>query len=127
MAASALVVSWWWVLFGAVVGPLVGAGVLWVAGERERPTLTATAAGVCLGTLVWNVMLNVRRAVEIDVDVPFVLFPISWQDAGTGVFSFAFATAALLVTVHRDQPGHRTLKVAGIATAAAFIVDLYVW
>jgi hypothetical protein len=34
------------------------------------------------------------------------------------VFSFAFAVAALLATVNRNEPGHRSLKIAGIAAAA---------
>lgn len=54
------------------------------------------------------------------------LFPISWQDAGTGVFAFACSTAILLATMHRHQPGDRTLKVAGIS-ASAFVVDVYTW
>lgn len=127
MTATVLVLSWWWLLFGAIVGPLVAAVALWITGVRSRRSLAVAGAGVLVGTVVWNVMLNVRQAVEIDVDVPFVLFPISWQDAGTGVFAFAFTTAALLSSVHRDQPGHRTLKVAGVAAMTALIIDVYTW
>ena len=72
-------------------------------------------------------MLNVRHAGVIDVDVPFKPFPISWQDTGTGVFSFAAAALLLLATVHRTEPGQRTLKVAGIAATAALLVDIYTW
>ena len=72
-------------------------------------------------------MLNIRHANVIDGDIPFAPFPISWQDTGTGVFAFAFATAALLATVRRHEPGHRTLKLAGIAAAAALVMDVYAW
>jgi hypothetical protein len=93
---SALVLPWGRVLFGSLVGPIVGVAVLWLAKERQVPTLLKP-------------------------------FPISWQDTGTGVFAFAFVAAALLATVHRNEPGHRTLKVAGIAAAAALVMDIYSW
>lgn len=124
---SALVLPWGRVLFGSVVGPLVAVAALWLAKERRPSTLLITAAGVCSGTWLWNAMLNIRHANVIDGDIPFTPFPISWQDTGTGVFAFAFAAAALLATVNRNQPGHRTLKVAGIAGVAALVMDIYTW
>jgi hypothetical protein len=124
---SALVLPWGRVVFGSLVGPLVGVAVLWVARERRVSTLLITAASVCGGTWLWNAMLNIRHATTIDGDIPFQLFPISWQDTGTGVFAFACATAALLATISRSEPGHRTLKIAGIAAAAALVMDVYIW
>lgn len=124
---SALVVPWSHVLFGSLIGPLVGVAALWRVNERQPSTLLVTAVGVCSGTWVWNLMLNVRHANVIDVDIPFAAFPISWQDAGTGIFAFAFAAITLLATVKRNEPGHRTLKIAGIAAAAAFVMDVYTW
>ncbi len=91
------------------------------------PSLLATATGVCAGTWLWNFMLNIRHAGVIDGDIAFKPFPISWQDTGTGIFSFAFATALLLATTHRHQPGHRTLKFAATAAAAALVMDVYTW
>ncbi len=124
---SALVLPWGRVLFGSLIGPLVGVAALWLAKERQPSTLLITAAGVCTGTWLWNAMLNIRRANVIDGDIPFTPFPISWQDTGTGVFAFAFAAGALLATVNRNQPGHRTIKLAGIAAAAALVMDIYTW
>ena len=122
-----LVLPWSRVVFGSLVGPLVGLIVLGALGERRVRTLGVVAVGTCGGTWLWNAMLNVRHAGVIDGDIPFRPFPISWQDTGTGVFSFAFAAALLLATTHRDQPGRRTLKIAGIAAAAAFVMDVYTW
>ena len=79
------------------------------------------------GTWLWNAMLNIRHAAVIDGDIPFTPFPISWQDTGTGVFAFAFTTLLLLATAMRAEPGIRTLKIAGIAAAAACVVDVYFW
>jgi hypothetical protein len=122
-----LVLPWSHILFGSLVGPAVGVVALWFAGEREPRTLAATALSVCAGTWLWNTMLNVRHAAVIDVDIPFRPFPISWQDTGTAVFSFAATSLVLLATTHRNQPGRRTLKIAGIATLAALIMDIYTW
>jgi hypothetical protein len=124
---SALVLQWNRVLFGSLIGPLFAVVALWVARERQPRTLLITAAGVCAGTWLWNAMLNIRHANVIDGDIPFAAFPISWQDTGTGVFAFGFATAGLLATVNRNQPGHRTLRFAGIASVAALVMDIYTW
>lgn len=124
---SVLVLPWSRVLFGSILGPIVAVAALWGFRERHRPTLAVSAVAVFAGTWLWNAMLNVRHATMIDGDIPFKPFPISWQDTGTGIFAFAFTTAALLATVHRHQPGHRTLKIAGIAAAAALVMDIYTW
>ena len=124
---SVLVLPWSHVLFGSIVGPLVGIAALWALRERHRPTLAISAVAVFAGTWLWNGMLNVRHATMIDGDIPFKPFPISWQDTGTGIFAFAFTTTALLATISRHQPGHRTLKIAGIAAIAAFLMDVYTW
>ena len=122
---SALVLPWSRIIFGSLIGPAVGTVVLWGTGERRRPTLLAAAVGVFGGTWLWNLMLNIRHAGVIDGDIAFKPFPISWQDTGTGVF--AFAAAVLLATVHRNEPGHRTLRVAAIAAGAALVMDVYTW
>ena len=43
------------------------------------------------------------------------------------IFAFAAITLVLLASVHRNEPGHRTLKVAGIASIAVLLVDIYTW
>jgi hypothetical protein len=121
---SSLVLPWSHILYGSLIGPLVGVVALVVVGQRRPITLVTVAAGICGGTWIWNTMLNVRHA---GVIISFKPFPISWQDTGTGVFAFAGATLLLLVTVHRNEPGHRTLKVAGVAAGAALIMDIYTW
>lgn len=122
-----LVLAWWRVAFGVGVGVVGSTAGLWLAKERNRSVLFASAVGVASGTALWNVMLNVRHARMIDGDIPFRAFPISWQDTGTGIFSFAFASLLLLATAHRETPGRRTLKVAGIAATIAFLFDVYTW
>ncbi|MBI4883674.1 MAG: hypothetical protein HY826_06420 [Actinobacteria bacterium] len=121
------VLPWSYVVFGSLIGPAVGVAALWLLGERRVRSLSVAGVGVCAGTWLWNSMLNIRHAGVIDGDVPFKPFPISWQDTGTGVFAFAFAACALLATTERDEPGRRTLRIAGIAALAAFVMDVYTW
>lgn len=122
-----LVLPWSTVIAGSIVGALAGTGVLWALGERAPQTLIATALAVFAGTFLWNFMLNVRHAGVIDGDIPFALFPISWQDTGTGIFSFGAAALTLMATTHRNEPGRHTLKVAGLAALTAFLIDVYFW
>ena len=124
---AALVLPWTHVLYGSLIGPLVGVAVLWLFRERNVVALSITAVGVCGGTWLWNAMLNVRHANVIDGDIPFRPFPISWQDTGTAVFAFAATALLLLITIHQHQPGYRTLKLAGIASLAALVMDIYTW
>jgi hypothetical protein len=101
--------------------------MLWIFHERAPRTLAVTALAVFIGSFLWNFMLNVRHAGVIDGDIPFALFPISWQDVGTGVFSFAAAALILMATMHRNEPGRHTLKVAGVASLTALVIDIYFW
>ena len=125
--AAVLVLPWPHILFGSLIGPSAGIGTLWLARERDPRTLVAVALAACAGTWLWNSMLNVRHATAVDGDISFRPFPISWQDTGTAVFAFAAIAAVLLATINRSEPGHRTLKVAGLATAAVLIMDIYTW
>ena len=127
MIAAALVLPWSHVLYGSLVGPALGIGVLWLLRERAVRTLAVVALSACAGTWLWNGMLNIRHAGVIDGDIPFKPFPISWQDTGTTIFAFAAIALALLATVHRNEPGNRTLKVAGIASIAVLLVDIFTW
>lgn len=53
------------------------------------------AAG--LGPAAWNAILDTVHAPGFFTDAPIPVFPVSWQDTGSGVF--ALATAALLLAV----------------------------
>ncbi len=122
-----LALEWWKVAWGVAVGMTVSTLGLWVAKERSKSVLITAATGVGIGTAVWNTMLNVRQALTVDGDIPFRLFPISWQDVGTGIFSVAVTSVLLLATVYRREPGSKTLKVVGIAAGLAFLFDVYTW
>ena len=124
---AVLVLPWRTVVIGCISGALAGTVVLWLLHERRARTLAVTALAVFAGSFLWNFMLNVRHAGVIDGDIPFALFPISWQDVGTGVFSFAAVALALTATIHRARPGREVLKIAGTASLAALIVDIYFW
>lgn len=89
----------------------------WIA-TPERDALTASMV---------HEAVDYQPITRYDVDIPFRPFPISWQATGTAVFSFAAISLVLLATLHRDQAGRRTLKIAGIATLAVIVMDIYTW
>ena len=124
---AVVVLPWPRIVFGSIIGPAVGVALLYLLGERQPRTLAVAAVAACAGTWLWNTMLNIRHATTIDGDIPFRPFPISWQDTGTAIFTFATVSGVLLATTGRHQPGRHTLKLAGIMTAAVLTLDIYTW
>ena len=99
--------SWSTIAYGAAASA-VGAVLLVAATTRpRRPVVILTAAvGSMLGPLAWNGILRATRADSFFVDAPVPAFPVSWQDAGSGVFAYA-VTASCLASAHcaRDPVG----------------------
>ncbi len=63
---------------------------------------------------------------RVFTDAPIKVFPASWQDTGSGVF--AFAVAAVLLTLARPQAkSSRTVTLAAVCGLAAFLVDVYLY
>jgi hypothetical protein len=60
-------------------------------------------------------------------DAPIAIFPISWQDTGSGVFTVAVATLLLGFGPVRAQPARRLAVCAILAGAAALLVDIYLY
>jgi len=78
------------------------------------------------GPVGWNAILRVTHAREFFTDAPIVVFPASWQDAGSGVFTFALATLALTLA-RPDTKSNRTVLLAAICGIVAFLVDVYLY
>jgi hypothetical protein len=120
-------ISWGQILSGASLSTLFAAVAL-VALKRERnpkvllPALEATL----LGPLAWNAILHRTRPANFFVDIPFKPFPVSWQDTGSGVFTFALAALVLGVVLRRETAG-RVVGLVAICAAAAFLVDIYLY
>jgi hypothetical protein len=85
------------------------------------------AAAAAAGPIAWNAILRATHADQFFTDAPIPVFPISWQDTGSGVF--ALATAAILLGLGplSTQPSRRTVSSALVVGLAALLVDIYLY
>ena len=120
-------ISWGTILYGAALSAVFAAVALVVALRERRPTMLLPAVLVAFAAPIgWNAILHATHAGTFFTDAPIALFPISWQDTGSGVFTLA-AGSVVLGTLHRQAPAGRVLTVAGLAGAVAFLVDIYLY
>jgi len=122
------VLNWGTIAYGAVLSAIL-ASVLVAVASRERwlaAVLVAAVAAVA-GSVGWNAILRATHANEFFTDAPIAVFPASWQDLGSGVFTFAIAAVLLGWITHPHQISRRTTTMAVLAGLAAFIVDVYLY
>lgn len=112
------------IAFGALAG--VAAGLVLALGSwgRRRGRFLVSGVATSLGFIAWNLTLNATHATEFDTDAPF--FPISWQDAGSGILAFTVVALTLGLLTERRQPASRVVGAAALAGLAAILVDLFV-
>jgi hypothetical protein len=113
----------WGVLASAVLA-LVGAWFL--LRERRRPVLVATAVAALLGPLLWDLILR-HTGGKFLVDAPGYVFPVSWEDTGSGVFAAAIAALVLGFGPLRADVGRRVALNVVICGLAALLVDVYLY
>lgn len=118
--------------WGAVVWGVVASGILavllcWFAlRERRRAALAAAALAAMLGPLLWDLILR-HTGGDFFVDAPGYVFPVSFEDAGSGVFALAVGVLVLGLGPLRADSGRRVALVAIVAAAAALLVDIYLY
>lgn len=95
-----------------------------VAGQRRPSVLLTVALGAFAGPVAWNAILHATAANQFFVGAPIVVFPISWQDTGSGVFALAALAVLLGLGPLRAEPGRRVLLLALLGALAALLVDL---
>jgi len=95
------------ILYGVGLTAVAEAVLALVVPRWRRPVLVVTAAAVgFLGPLVWQLVLRATHAGEFFADLPFRPFPVSWQDAGSGVAAFALGALVLAYgPMRRGTPG----------------------
>ncbi len=120
--------SWSTITSGAAVSA-AGAGILVAAAVRPRRLLVIAMAAVSafLGPLAWNGILRATGGSGFFHDAPLAVFPVSWQDTGSGVFTLATATVTLGLWSMARGPGWRLLLVAVLAAVPALLVDVYLY
>ena len=116
-------------LYGAALSAILALLLVRVVGRARRPAVLATAAGAAfLMPLCWNAILRATDATaRFSHDLPFPVFPISWQDTGSGVFTLAGAATALAFGPCASRPARKSASLALWAALAALLIDIYTY
>ena len=130
-------ISWFQVVYGAVLTGLLSALLLWLAsrwsplafdgGAAGRLVILAGAGSAAAGALAWNAVLQATAARQFFHDLPFILFPVSWQDTGSGVFALALAAVVLGLGPLASAPARRAVALALLCGLGALLTDTYVY
>jgi hypothetical protein len=121
------VISWGTILYGAVLSALLTGAILALWPRTRRVDIVIPAVLAALpGPIVWNAILHATHAEEFFTDAPIAVIPASWQDTGSGVFTFAMA-ALVLGVVHRRDPAGEIIVLACVIGLIAFLVDVYLY
>lgn len=113
----------WGVLASAV---LALAGVRFLLKEQRISVLTASGAAALLGPLLWDLILR-HTGGKFLVDAPGYVFPVSYEDTGSGVFATAIAALLLGFGPMRAETGKRVALSVLICGLAALLVDVYLY
>ena len=120
--------SWGVIAYGAALSAVLAAALVLFAGRPRRPLVVICAAvGALLGPGAWNAILHATHANQFFHDAPIPVFPISWQDTGSGVFTIAITSVLLGFGPARADPGRRVAMLAMLAGLGALLVDIYLY
>lgn len=121
-------ISWATILYGAAITAVLTATCLIFAIRERRPlVLSAAVAASAIGPIAWNAILKATGGIGFFTDAPIVVFPVSWQDTGSGVFALALASLALGLGPLRDTPARQTMTVVVLVAATALATDIYLY
>ena len=113
----------WGILASAALAAI---GVWFLLKERRSSVLVASAAAALLGPLLWDLILR-HTGGKFLVEVPGYLFPVSYEDTGSGVFATAIAALFLGFGPLRAEAGRRVALNVVVCGLAAFLVDIYLY
>ncbi|SEP84199.1 hypothetical protein SAMN05444745_102174 [Arthrobacter sp. OV608] len=120
--------AWTTISYGAALSAVAGLVFVFLLGRERRPgTLMAVAVGAFAGPFAWNAVLRAVDAPQFFVDAPLPVFPVSWQDTGSGVFAFAVLALVLGMGPLRSAPAQRVILLAGLGSIAALVVDVFLY
>lgn len=123
-----MVLPWSTVAYGAALSAVLAGVLVALAVRPRRPVVIAAAAlAAAGGPAAWNAILNAVHGAEFFTDAPIPVFPISWQDTGSGVFTLALAALVLGLGPLAGAPGRRVALTALLAGVGALVVDIYLY
>ena len=119
--------SWGAVVWGVVLsGVLASLAVAFVLRDR-RPAVVATAGiSAALAPLLWDLILR-HTGGDFFVDTPGYVFPVSYEDTGSGVFATALSALVLGFGPLHAATGRRLALTATTCGLAALLVDIYLY
>jgi hypothetical protein len=122
------VLSWGRIVRGAGLSVAVAAvAVLLVVRERRIAVVMTALFATAAAPIGWNAILRATHASNFFTDAPVAVFPASWQDFGSGVFTLAAAALLLGVGPLGKATGRRVVVLASACALAAFLVDIYLY
>lgn len=122
-----MVPAWGAVAWGVAASGVLGLVLFWfVLRERGRATLVVGAVAAMLGPLLWDLILR-HTGGDFFVDAPGLVFPVSFEDLGSGVFATAIGAAALGLGPLRAATGARVAWASLLSGLAALLVDTYLY
>jgi hypothetical protein len=119
--------SWGAVAYGVVLSGLLAAlAVFALLRERRSSVLVTAAVAAAAAPLCWDLILR-HTGGDFFVDAPGVVFPISFEDTGSGVFATALSALLLGFGPLRTADGRRLALTATLCGLAALLVDIYLY
>ena len=119
--------SWAAVIWGVIAsGALATAAVALLQRERRKLVLVTAAIAAALGPLLWDLILR-HTGGDFFVDAPGAVFPVSFEDTGSGVFADAIGALLLGFGPLRAASGRRVALTTLICGVAALVVDIYLY
>jgi hypothetical protein len=119
--------AWSVIIYGAALSALLAALLGLLARERRPVVLLAMALGAAVGPIAWNSILRATAANQFFVDAPIPVFPVSWQDTGSGVFALAALGLILGLSAPPDTSPRRVAALAVLGAVSALLVDVYLY
>jgi hypothetical protein len=124
------VLAWSTVVYGAVLSAVVAAvSVALLVRPRSLAVIITAALGAAVGPAAWNAILNAVHAPGFFTDAPIEVFPVSWQDTGSGVTALAVTALALALAYGplRRDPAPVAATLAAASGTVALLVDVYLY
>ncbi len=121
-------IGWTSIVYGAALSALAAAAALRL-GLRERriSAIVSAAVAAAAGPTAWNAILHHLGGRRFFVDAPITVFPVSWQDTGSGVFATAAASLILGFGALHAATGRALARAALTCGIAALLVDIYLY
>ncbi len=121
--------SWGHLAYGAALSAFVEVLVMLALPRwRRRPWLIVTAALIGFaGPFGWQAVLKVTESYRFYTDLPVSFFPISYQDTGSGVVTFAIRSLTLAYGPMRSALARDVATLSLATGGAALLVDIYLY